>query len=94
MGFHILDEEYRKYRTGLYCDDGLACLEYTCGPEADRIRKRIIKIFKEDFILTNKPDNNQLYINIFYNHLPNITNNLLNNISKGTNNLSTDETNV
>ena len=25
---HILDEKYRKHRTGLYHDDGLACFGY------------------------------------------------------------------
>ena len=32
---------------GLYRDDGLGLLRNTSGPEADRKRKNIIKIFKE-----------------------------------------------
>ena len=32
---------------GLYRDDGLEILRNTSGPEADRKRKSIIKIFKE-----------------------------------------------
>ena len=32
---------------GLYRDDGLGILRNTSGPEADRKRKNIIKIFKE-----------------------------------------------
>ena len=32
---------------GLYRDDGLVILRNTSGPEADRKRKSIIKIFKE-----------------------------------------------
>ena len=32
---------------GLYRDDGLAILEATSGPETDRIRKKIEKLFKD-----------------------------------------------
>ena len=46
---HILSEKYGKHRIDLYRDDGLACFRYTSGPQADRIRKDFIKIFKEDF---------------------------------------------
>ena len=49
---HILGEKYGKHRIGLYRDDGLACFGYTSGPQADRIRKDFIKIFKEDFDLS------------------------------------------
>ena len=48
---HILGERYRKHRIGLYRGDGLACFGYTRGPQADKIRKDFIKIFKEDFDL-------------------------------------------
>ena len=44
---HILGEKYGKHRIGLCRDDGLACFGYTSGPQADRIRKYFIKIFKE-----------------------------------------------
>ena len=50
---HILGEKYEKNRIGLYRDDGLACLGYASGPQADRIRKDFIKIFKEDYDFTN-----------------------------------------
>ena len=40
----------------------------------------------------NKPDNNLLYINIFSNHPPKITQNLPGNINKRINTLSEDET--
>ena len=43
---HILGENYRKHRIGLYHDDGLACFGYTSGSQAERIRKDIIKVFK------------------------------------------------
>ena len=46
---HILGQKYGKHRIGLYRDDGLACSEYISGPQADRIRKYFINIFKEDF---------------------------------------------
>ena len=49
---HILGEKYGKHRIGLYRDDGLACFGYTNGPQADRIKKDFIKIFKEDFNLS------------------------------------------
>ena len=46
------EKKYGKHRNGLYCDDGLASFVYTSGPEADRLRKDFIKIFKEDFDLS------------------------------------------
>ena len=36
----------RKENAGLYRDDCLGILRNLRGPEAERIRKRIIKIFK------------------------------------------------
>ena len=48
----ILGEKYGKHRIGLYRDDGLACFGYTRRPQADRIRKNFINIFKEDFDLS------------------------------------------
>ena len=46
---HILGEKCGKHRIGWCRDDGLTCLGYTSGPQAYRIRKDFIKIFKEDF---------------------------------------------
>ena len=48
----ILGEKYGKHRIGLYHDNRLACFQYTSGPPVDRIRKDLIKIFKEDFDLS------------------------------------------
>ena len=45
---HIFGEKHGKNQLGLYHDDGLACFEYTSGPQVDRIRKYFIKILKED----------------------------------------------
>ena len=49
---HILGEKYGKHGIGLYHDDGLACFGYISGPQAERIRKDFIKIFKEDVDLS------------------------------------------
>ena len=40
---NIFDREY----VGLYRDDGLAVLKNTSGPQTDRIRKQLIKLFQE-----------------------------------------------
>ena len=48
----ILAEKYRKHRISLYRDDRLACFGYTSRPLADRIRKDVTKVFKEDFDLS------------------------------------------
>ena len=50
VGIHIQNKLYKlmnKKDFGLYRDDGLGILRNTSGPEADRKRKKIIKIFKE-----------------------------------------------
>ena len=49
---HNLGEKYKKHRISLYRDDGLACFEYTTGPQADRIREDFIENCKEDFGLS------------------------------------------
>ena len=41
---HILSTKYGKNR-----DDGLACFENVNGPQADRIRKYFIYIFRKEF---------------------------------------------
>ena len=33
----------------MYRDDGLACFENVCGPQVEKIRKDVIKIFKQEF---------------------------------------------
>ena len=43
---HQLKNVLSKESAGLYRDDGLGILRNLSGPEVDRIRKRIIKIFK------------------------------------------------
>ena len=44
---HQLKSVMRKENVGLYRDDGLGILRNLSGPEVDRMRKRIIKIFKD-----------------------------------------------
>lgn len=43
---HLLSQKFDKKLIGLYRDDGLSALKLS-GPQADRARKDIIKIFKE-----------------------------------------------
>ena len=58
-----MGEKYGKHRIGLNRDDGLACFGYTSGPQADRIRKDFIKIFKEDFDLSITCETNLKAVN-------------------------------
>ena len=61
VGVYILDvlgEKYRKERVGLYRDDGLAYFENISGPQAEKIRKDVIKIFKQEFDLNITSETN------------------------------------
>ena len=58
-----MSEKYERYRIGLYRDDGLAYFGYTSGPQADRIRKDFIKIFKKDFDLSITCETNLKAVN-------------------------------
>ena len=69
----ILGEKYKKYRIRLYRDDGLVCFGYTSGPQADRIKKYFIKIFKEDFDLSITCKTNFKSVN-FLDVILNLTN--------------------
>ena len=44
---HQLKNLIRKENAGLYRDDDLVILRNLSGPEVERIRKKIIKIFKD-----------------------------------------------
>ena len=83
---HILGEKYGKHRAGLYCDDGLACFGYISRPQADRIRKDFIKIFKEDFDLTITCETNLKAVN-FLNVTLNLTTGKYQPYNKPDNNL-------
>ena len=69
---HILGPKYAKHTIGLYRDDGLACFGSTSGPQADRIKKDFIKIFKEDFNLSITCETNLKAVN-FLDVTPNLT---------------------
>ena len=43
---NVLGEKYGKERLNFYRDDVLACFENISGPQAEKIRKDIINIFK------------------------------------------------
>ena len=43
---HLLSSKFNKDQVGLYRDDGLAAFELS-GPQSDRARKDIVKIFKD-----------------------------------------------
>ena len=60
---HILSEKYWKHRIGLCRGDGLACFGYISGTQAGRIRKNVIKIFREDFNLSITCETNLKIVN-------------------------------
>ena len=54
VGLFILYTLSKKYgidTSGLYRDDGLMCFHNICGPQAERNRKDLIKLFKDEFNL-------------------------------------------
>ena len=51
VGLYLLDliaKEFDKKYFGLYRDDGLGCFENISGPDSERIKKKIIKVFKSN----------------------------------------------
>ena len=44
----LISEKYNKKDFGLYCDDGLEVIKKKSGPEREKIKKNIQKIFKEN----------------------------------------------
>ena len=50
VGLYLLDilrEEFGDNRIGLYRDDGLSCFQNLSGPESEKIKKKLCKIFKK-----------------------------------------------
>ena len=47
-----------KERVGLYRGDGLACSENISGRQTEKIRKDVIKIFKQEFDLSITSETN------------------------------------
>ena len=43
----LLSKHINKNRIGLYGDDNLAILNNTSGPEAEKLKKKFQKLFKE-----------------------------------------------
>ena len=66
---HNLGEKYRKERISLYRDDGLAYLLWTSAPEAERIRKSVIKLFKNEFSVNIVSETNLKVVNFVYSTL-------------------------
>jgi hypothetical protein len=55
VGLYILytiAKEYGLNTTGLYRDDGLCCFHNTTGPQSEKIKKNLIRTFKEKFNLS------------------------------------------
>ena len=54
VGLYILSLLWKVYgiqNVGLYRDDGLACLHKISGPASDKIRKDMIRTFRQNFSL-------------------------------------------
>ena len=45
---NLLTNEFGKNNIGLYRDDGLSCFQNISGPDSEKIKKKMCKIFKED----------------------------------------------
>ena len=59
VGLYILSKLPGDFgNVGLYRDDGLACIKNCSGPQADRLRKSLIKFFKSNFDLNITADTN------------------------------------
>ena len=47
---NLLTNEFGKHNIGLYRDDGLSCFQNISGPDAEETKKKMCKIFKENFL--------------------------------------------
>ena len=45
---NLLTNEFGKNNIGLYRDDDLSCFQNISGPDSEKIKKKMCKIFKED----------------------------------------------
>ena len=51
VGLYLLDlltKESGKQNIGLYIYDGLSCFENISGPDSEKIKKKLFKIFKSN----------------------------------------------
>ena len=61
---NVIGKRYGKERVDLYGeDDGLACSEIVSGPQAESIRKDVIKIFKQEFDFSITSETNFKIVN-------------------------------
>ena len=58
-----LSEKYGITTSGLYRDDGLCCFKNISGPQSEKIRKDLIKLFREEFNLKITIDTNLKVVN-------------------------------
>ena len=66
VGLFILDNVRNKYgldASGLYQDDGLCCFHKISGPQSERLKKNISKLFKDEFDLKITIDTNLKVVN-------------------------------
>ena len=61
---YILSTKYGKDLNGFYRDDGFACFENISGPQADRIRKDFVNIFRKEFQLNIVCETNLKIMNV------------------------------
>ena len=60
---NVLGEKYGKERVGLYRNDALAYIENVRRPQAEKIKKDVIKIFKQEFDLDITSETNLRIVN-------------------------------
>ena len=50
VGLYILDiltNEFGHHKIGLYRDEGLGCFQILCGPESEKVKKKLCNILKQ-----------------------------------------------
>ena len=47
---NLLTNEFGKHNIGLYRDDGLSCFQNISCPDSEKTKKKMCKIFKENFL--------------------------------------------
>ena len=48
---NLLTNEFGKHNISLYRDDGISCFQNISGPDSEKIKKRMCKIFKENGLI-------------------------------------------
>ena len=99
MGAYIpgkLTSFFNISNIGFYRDDGLAILKATSGSETERIKKRIVKVFKDQGLRVTispyrKPNDTPCYVNKLPNHPPTILQNIHDAINRRVASISSSE---